>query len=106
MELVEFTAQEVRNILRGIDRQSEELEVLGTSYTLYVIRDLTEKTFTIYGDRDVDQLEPLYQLNPENEAEFGFFNRYYMLRSNEFDFDGPDEPTDVPGVGGPGQKSS
>jgi len=98
--LVEFTAQELRNILSGIERTSEELEVLGTSYSLYVKRDLPNKTFYIYGEKETESVEPLYELEAEHDGEFGFFNRYFMLRSGEFDFDADDDPTDVPGVGG------
>jgi len=95
---IQFTAQEVRNILSGIDRSSEELDVLNTSDFVYVQRNMSDKQFAIYGVEDTEHVEPLYVLDPENEAEFGFFNRYYMLRNDEFDFEGEDDPTDVPGV--------
>lgn len=98
--LVEFTAQELRNILSGIDRTSEELEVLNTSYPLYLKRDLSNKTFYVYGDKETTSVDPLYVLRAEHDGEFGFVNRYFMLRSGEFDFDADDDPTDVPGVGG------
>lgn len=98
-ESVKFTAQEVRNILSGLERSSPELDVLRTTDDVHVVRDLGEKRFEIYGVKDTDNHDPLYVLDAEGEGEFGFFNRYYMLRNKEFDFDGPDDPTDVPGVG-------
>lgn len=96
---VTFTAQEVRNILSGLDRHSPELDVLDTTDDVFVVRDMGNKVFEIYGVEDVEDHEPLYVLDAEDEGEFGFFNRYYMLRDDEFDFDADDDPTDVPGVG-------
>jgi hypothetical protein len=96
---VRFTAQEVRNILSGLERSAPALEVLGTSDDVYVNRDLGDKRFEIYGVPEPEDHDPLYVLDAEDEAEFGFFNRYYMLRDDDFDFDGNDDPTDVPGVG-------
>lgn len=96
---VKFTAQEVRNVLSGIDHSSVELDVLGTSDSVYVERDLENKRFEIYGVPETTEHDPLYILDAQDEGEFGFFNRYYMLRNDEFDFGGDDDPTDVPGVG-------
>lgn len=94
---VEFTAQEVRNIFAGLEREAPELEPLKTDDTVYLERDLSEKTFRIYGAEPDEYVEPLIVLDEDDEATFGFVNRYYMLRAGTFDPMADDEDSTFPG---------
>ncbi len=95
---VTFSAQEVRNILSGLGIESKELAVLKPDDTVYVERETSEKIFQVYAVEATEDVEPLYQLGPNNEAEFGFFNRYYTLRDESFNTDRGSDPGDIPGV--------
>lgn len=81
---VEFTAQEMRNVLAGLDREAEALEPFTPEDTVYLERDLSEKVFRVYGTQPEDLVEPLIVVGPDEEAAFGFVNRYYMLREGTF----------------------
>ncbi len=83
--VIEFTAQEIRNIFAGLDREAPQLEPLNTEDTVYLERNLSEKTFRVYATKPDDYVEPLIVLDDDEEATFGFVNRYYMLRSGTFD---------------------
>lgn len=82
---VEFTAQEIRNIFAGLDRNIPELDPLNTDSTVYLDRDLSEKTFKIFGTEPDEYVEPLVVVDCDGESTFGFINRYYMLRAGTFD---------------------
>lgn len=81
---VEFTAQEIRNVFAGLDREPESLEPLRTDATVYLERDLSGKIFRVYGAPPDEYVEPLVEVGPGEEAAFGFINRYYMLRDGTF----------------------
>lgn len=81
---IEFTAQEIRNIFAGLDREAPQLEPLNTEDTVYLERNLSEKTFRVYGTEPDEYVEPLVVLEGDDEATFGFVNRYYMLRAGTF----------------------
>jgi hypothetical protein len=82
---VEFTAQEIRNIFAGLERDVPELEPLNTDDTLYLERDMSQKIFRVYGAEPDEYVEPLVTVEADDEATFGFINRYYMLRAGTFD---------------------
>lgn len=90
---VEFTAQEVRNIFAGLDRDVPELEPLNTDDTLYLERNLSEKTFRVFASEPDEYVDPLVEVTDGKEATFGFINRYYMLRAGTFDPMNDDEDT-------------
>ncbi|MFB6347041.1 MAG: hypothetical protein ABEK50_15050 [bacterium] len=82
---VEFTAQEMRNVFAGLDRNPEALEPLNTEDTVYLERDLSNKVFRVYGTEPDEYVQPLIEVDPDDgEATFGFINRYYMLREGTF----------------------
>lgn len=95
---VTFSNQEVKNILSGLDRESKELNVLDRDQTLYVERDLTNKIIRVYAVEETKTVDPLLQIGPDDEEGFAFFNRYYMIRSPDFDTSTGSDPTDIPGV--------
>ncbi len=98
---VEFTVQEVRNIFAGLDRNVPELEPLNSDDSLFFERDMSKKEFKIYGTNPGDYVEPLVEVKTNDEATFGFINRYYMLRDGTFnpmesdrDVSNPSSPKD------------
>lgn len=82
--VVEFTAQEIRNVFAGLDRSPDVLEPLQTDDTVYLERDLSTKVFRVYGTEPDNHVEPLLEVGPGEETAFGFINRYYMLRKGTF----------------------
>lgn len=93
---VEFTAQEVRNIFAGLERDVPELDPLNTDDTVYLERDLSGKTFSVYAAEPDEYVEPIVEVTDGEEATFGFINRYYMLRAGTFDPMNDDDET-LPG---------
>lgn len=81
---VEFTAQEMRNVFAGLDRSPQALEPFDVDDTVYLERDLAEKVFRVYGTEPDGLVEPLVEVGPDEQAAFGFINRYYMLRDGTF----------------------
>ncbi len=100
-KVLEFKVQEIRNIFSGIDQSYSELDVLNSSDALYVTRDLSDKRFRMYAvdPREEEDVDPLITFEPDQEHEFAFVNRYFMVRDPDFDTSKGSDPTDVPGIG-------
>lgn len=77
---VEFSAQEARNILSGLERECPELQVLDHSHSVFMTRNEESRMFELYGVENTEQNEPLYVLRAKDKEEYAFVNRYYMLR--------------------------
>ncbi len=92
---VEFSAQEARNILSGLERECPELEVLDHAQSVFVTRDEESRTFEFYGVENTEPNDPLYVLRARDKEEYAFVNRYFMLRGGG---NGGASPEDLPGV--------
>lgn len=92
---IEFSVQEARNILNGLDRSCPELEILDHGQSVYMTRDEQARVFEIYGVENTEHNEPLYELKAKDKEEYVFVNRYYRLRGGG---EGQLPPEELPDV--------
>lgn len=80
----EFTAQEIRNIFAGLEREISQLQPLNTDDSVYLKRDLSNKNFKIFASEPGEYVDPIVEIESDEESTFAFINRYYMLRAGTF----------------------